>query len=255
MLVAITGYGTNIRSAPSAASAKRGVIGRGGLLAEFLSSESGWSNYNILAGASRGNAWISDYYHKKVAIEDRYLEVYFFSQLEGSDEPGDQDAADDWTGDCGFACVKMVAEAIIPDFTLSIDNIAKGYLNKDHRLGHINDILGALRDIKIDARHSLSLDIYGVTTALLDYKAVISLVDYEAIPGRVDPYPHKPYTGGHYIVLYGMDYEGVLYKNPYLWKPDVEDGKLTWAELIKLVASSKYNYAAQGIVIEDEIVG
>lgn len=255
MLVAITGYGTNIRSAPSTYASKRGAIGRGGLVAKYIKSDSGWSNYDIVAGASKGVVWINDQHHRRLEIEDIYLEVPFWSQLEGVLEPGDQDAADDHNGDCGFACIKMVAEACIPDFEDSVDDLARSYLTKVKKLAHINDIREALTKNELTNRHSLSLDAYGTVQHLKEYQAAIQLIDYERGETFVDPVPSSPYRGGHFIVVHGMDEEGVYYKNPYNWDEKDDPNYMTWAQWIRLIGNSSYNQASQGIVVQSAILG
>lgn len=245
MNYAITGYGTRIRD--GIWGKIKYPIPKGGAFGELIHDHGEWSEYNF--------GFVHNGFHKRIEVRPITLHVPYVSQLEAADIPGNQNAADDFGGDCGLAAVAMIAKSVVLNFSKTVDELARGVLSKSNPVAHIRDLLNVTEDLGIKRHHSTSLDLHKTIEYLHQGKPIIQLVDYERIPFRINPYT-KPYVGGHYVVVYGVTLTGVLIHDPYQWFGRQKDFDLIpFEKWIEAISVSAYNFASQGIIIDEVAVG
>lgn len=251
MLLAISGYGTNIRSSPW--GVKMAGIDRGGLIATKLSDDGEWSQYDIHAGIIRKKGYIHNKHHWATPVVDQDYGVPFVNQIDGEDIRGDQDAADDTYNDCGAASALMVARYNGFGWEDTVDAVVKRHFvfNEDKPLGSVAEVVRALRGYGLEVTTSVSHDLYGTAKTIANRNLAIQLADYERIPRR------KRYSkGGHLFVVKGTSDEGVTILDPYQSNNEAEiPDKMSWQEWYNLIRISQYNTAAQAIIVTSQVTG
>lgn len=134
-------------------------------------------------------------------------------------------------GDCGTACVAMLAH--YKGRPCTVDDVSKATgRTPGFTLLSFNELISAALKFEVRLVYASVLAPPLIKSDLDDGHPAIALVNYKSLPAvsRFD----SAYNSGHYILLVGYTGQGVIYHDPY-W-PSAEGGAyraLTWADFEK----------------------
>lgn len=226
-----TGAAFNLRAQPTESAPVLDTVSSGGKSVLRMSDgkdlHSTWSHYS--QGFARNDV------HRFIPYVSARHEVPFVTQI--------GEGADRYTGDCGTACVLMLARWALPEehkaHTTTVDDASYELLGfrSRYQLAHASTIINALRKLGIAADAGYC----GPGSPALAKGPFIQLLDYELLPNRLD----RRYKGGHYVVVYGASANEVQFHDPFGRSFDT----LNRDRWNSIVSFSRYNAINQGIVL------